>query len=293
MTTKTILFASLIAAMILPFSGMDFAEAKSNDNTDYDKLSDQIDKEIDKFVKQSEKFSDNPEKLAKLNHKYAEKQEKLLTEYQEKMDRSLTTLLGQDFSNMSTDERNEMISYIISEKFKAPMQEKFVSDMLANEEGINILGFEILPPAYAACSTQPNVYKFKQLNVDITGQFGFEGDNDLETVQRVDLSSCLREYTLTFTDEDHPVAYIDAAYDIIRLYEYGRIQDVEKFYVSNGDVWFLDSGSKTQTFWILTVPVHYQDVNSFSNTVYVSNTWNHLMDTSNTNSGASMKTWYK
>ena len=76
---KTILFASLIAAMILPFSGMDFAEAKKSDNAGYDKLSSQIDKEIDKFVKQSEKFSDNPEKLAKLNEKFADKQEKLIT----------------------------------------------------------------------------------------------------------------------------------------------------------------------------------------------------------------------
>ncbi len=36
--TKTILFASLIAAMILPFSGMQFAEAKQDKNNDVNKL---------------------------------------------------------------------------------------------------------------------------------------------------------------------------------------------------------------------------------------------------------------
>ncbi len=286
--SKTLLFAALIAAMILPFSGMGIAEAKSNNNTDYDKLSSQIDKEIDKFVKQSEKFSDNPEKLAKLNEKYADKQEQLITKYQKKMDKGLSKS-GQGYTNMTIEQQNDMISLIISEKFKEPMREKFVSDMIAKEQGISVLGFELLPSAYAGCSTQPNVYKFKQLNLDIIGTTGFHGHNDLETVKRVDLSSCLREYTLTFTDEDHPL--VDEWYDGERLKEYGRIKDIEKFYVSNDKVWFLDSGSKGQSFY--SIGFHYQDVNSFSNTVYVSNTWNHMMDTSNTNPGKTIKTWYK
>ena len=287
--TQTILFASLIAAMILPFSGMQFAEAKSN-NTDYDKLSSQIDKEIDKFVKQSEKFSDDPKKLVKLNEKFIEKKDKLILKYQEKMDNGLSTLLGQDFTSMSTDQRNEMVSLIINEKFKTPIQEKFVSDMITNEDDIGVLGFDLLPSAYAACSTQPDVTQFKQVTIDIA--VGTVGDNPLETVQRNNLSSCLREYTLTFKDEDHPDPTIDVAYDAYRLAVYGTIKDVEKFYVSNGDIWFLDTASKSQTFntfW----PTHYQEVNSFSSSVYVSNTWNHLMDTSNTNPSYSITTWYK
>jgi hypothetical protein len=289
-TIKTILFASLIAAMILPFSGMQFADAKSDNNTEYDKLSTQIDKEIVKFVKQSEKFSDNPEKVAQLNEKFSEKKDKLIAKYQDRLDNSLASTF--DKTDLASDQRKELVSLIISEKFKAPMQEKFVADMLAENEGISVLGYDLLPSAYAACTTQPDVTAFKQLNVDITGQIGFNGGNGLETVQRNNLSTCLREYTLTFSDEDHPVPATDLAYDLVRIQIYGTIKDVEKFYVSNGDVWFLDTGSKSQSFWTL-VPTHYQDVNSFSSTVYVSNTWNHMMDTSNTNSGAPLTTWYK
>jgi len=285
---KTILFAGIIAAMILPFSGMDFAEAKSS-NTNYDKLSSQIDKEIDKFVKKSEKFSDNPEKLAKLKEKFADKQAKLIEKYQKKMSKSLDTLLGQDFTNLSTDERNEMVSLIINEKFKAPMQEKFVAEMLA-DEGISVLGYDLLPSAFAACSTQPDVTQFKQVTIDIA--VGVVGDNPLQTVVRNDMSSCLREYTLTFKDEDHPNPIIDVAYDAYRLVKFETVKDIEKFYVSNGDIWFLDTGSNSQTFNV-PWPTHYLDVNSFSSSVYVSNTWNHLMDTTNTNPSYSITTWYK
>ena len=290
-TIKTILFASLIAAMILPFSGMDFAEAKSKNNTEYDKLSSQIDQEVSKFVKQTEKFSDDPDKLAKLNEKFTAKRAELIAKYEQQMDDKLGNQISA-VNDLTSEQRSEIISLIISEKFKAPMQEKFVADMLADEEGINVLGYDLLPSAYAACTTQPDVTAFKQLNVDITGQIGFHGHNDLETVQRNNLSTCLREYTLTFSDEDHPVPGTDQAYDAVRLQIYGTIKDVEKFYVSNGNVWFLDTGSLSQSFWTL-VPTHYQDVNSFSSTVYVSNTWNHMMDTSNTNSGAPLTTWYK
>ena len=44
--TKTILFASLIAAMILPFSTMDYAEAKTNDKTQKDKLANDLIKKL-------------------------------------------------------------------------------------------------------------------------------------------------------------------------------------------------------------------------------------------------------
>jgi len=42
-TTKTILFASLIAAMILPFSGMDYAEADNGKKVH--------DKDFEKYLK--------------------------------------------------------------------------------------------------------------------------------------------------------------------------------------------------------------------------------------------------
>ncbi len=165
------------------------------------------------------------------------------------------------------------------------MQKKFEADMLDNEKSISIMEFEIIPSACASCTTQPNVYKFKQVNVDV-----ILGDNPLQTVSKDVLGSCLTKYTLTFKDQDHSL--FDAAYDVAHYLLWNRVTDIKVFYVSNGDVWFLDSGSKSETFYELN-PSHFQDVNDFSDTVYVSNTWNHMMDTSNTNPSFSMKTWYK
>ncbi len=39
-----------------------------------------------------------------------------------------------------------MVNAIITEKFKAPIHEKFVSGMIAGKDGINIRGFEIPSP---------------------------------------------------------------------------------------------------------------------------------------------------
>jgi len=61
-TTKTILFASLITAMILPFSGMNFAEAeKAPDMTDYESMY----KEMDKKIRDNKKSIDADEKKLK------------------------------------------------------------------------------------------------------------------------------------------------------------------------------------------------------------------------------------
>jgi len=66
-TIKTILFASLIAAMILPFSSMQFAEAQEVDNV----TAAEIEKMAKKAQKITEKLSteDNPKKIAKLEKK--------------------------------------------------------------------------------------------------------------------------------------------------------------------------------------------------------------------------------
>ncbi len=44
-TTKTILFASLIAVMILPFSGMNYAQAETN-KTDQELIQDYVDQQM-------------------------------------------------------------------------------------------------------------------------------------------------------------------------------------------------------------------------------------------------------
>ncbi len=71
-------------------------------------------------------------------------------------------------------------------------------------------------------------------------------------------------------------------------------QDIEVFYVYNGNIIYThleprseygDSGSGSHQFYDLTsygIGYHISGQDSFSSTVYV-NTWNHMMDTTDTN----------
>ena len=163
---KAVLFASLISAMMLPFSGMNFAEAKEQTKTD--SISSQIDKEIDRFIKGTDKITNDPEKLEKLNKELSDKKQQLISKFGTVLSEQLGSEI-ESFRNLSSEQKHELVSLVIIEKFKTPLQEKFVSDMLSTVD-FNPIGFSILPYAYASCSTQPDVTKFKQLNVDITGR---------------------------------------------------------------------------------------------------------------------------
>ena len=116
----------------------------------------------------------------------------------------------------------------------------------------------------------------------------FNGDNDLYLVLYQDkTSTCERTYTLSFLDEDHP--YLDAFYDGIREWHFNRVHDVESFIIKNNNqIEFDDSWSSSNDYDCLTWTqqgCHATTTKTYypGQTVYVSNTWNHMMDTSNTN----------
>ncbi len=68
-TTKTILFASLIAAMILPFSGMDFAEAEKQDKKGKDIIKNyKASEAMPKFKDVKEKHKDKSEQVQREEH---------------------------------------------------------------------------------------------------------------------------------------------------------------------------------------------------------------------------------
>ena len=68
-TSKTILFASLIAAMILPFSVMDYAEAKTDDQNRVNKKISDIENNKKAYQKLVEKATKLEDKIGKLDHK--------------------------------------------------------------------------------------------------------------------------------------------------------------------------------------------------------------------------------
>lgn len=106
-------------------------------------------------------------------------------------------------------------------------------------------------------------------------------------------SGTVIEYNLVFKDEDHPIAAVDSVYDAIRLWKYGRVEDIEHFFViiSSNNVRFPDTYSGSQTFFVIK-PDHKSTVESYSeNKIYI-NTWNHLMSASrDTNPHLPKKIW--
>ena len=86
-----------------------------------------------------------------------------------------------------------------------------------------MIGYYLAYASHNSCASQQEVQYFKQVTVDITGQSGFEGGNQLFNVARTLLSDCSVKYTLSFLDEDHPIPWIDSWYDDVRMDVYGRI----------------------------------------------------------------------
>ncbi len=140
-----------------------------------------------------------------------------------------------------------------------------------------------------SCDIQSKIILFRQSKIDIDGgtlnDYKFEGDNKLISVDRNTLKNCSVEYTLTFKDEDHPKW--DSKYDSVRGDHYGRIQDIETFIVKQNDkVQYDDIWSDDKSYDYLLFGIfgqHAYHTGDFDRVMYVANTWNHAMDTENTN----------
>ena len=159
------------------------------------------------------------------------------------------------------------------------------------------------------------IHWWVQVNVDITGGSGVDDEgNGYEVDGKNDLFKIVVEYTsdsityeLHFYDEDHPEPLLDRTYDSIRCSIYpGRdstygCEDVESITVENGIVEFPSTWSNSclgslcsqQTYAELQ-PMHETGQRSYSSNVeiYVSNVWDHLMDTVDSNPSMSKSWWY-
>ncbi len=153
------------------------------------------------------------------------------------------------------------------------------------------------------------IHNFTQVLPDINGGIGRDiysnpynvnGKNDLYQIRVENGKNCIftwcyaryTKYTLYFLDEDHPDPTIDILYDYWRQFYYGRIQDIESFVVTNGiidfnGIWdnnrayaefYGQNGAMTRTY-------------AANSKVYVSNVWNHAMDTLDKNKNLGKITW--
>ena len=284
---KSILFLSLIVALVLPFSGMDFAEAqkapKLGDKKIEEKTKDDFKNDLKQWIKDtSDDKKSNEEKATETK-----------TEY----DKVLRDLIEQIRIETSTNELSEVeiksaMEYIFQETVKDEKLKIVNDENTSTTLDVDFLESFGIQTAQAVCPTTVNPV-YKQVSIDINGGtyggFTFGGGNGLTSVTYTDNSStCTRTYTLTFNDEDHPRA--DAFYDGIRQNLYHRIADIETFDIkNNNEIIYVRTFSLTDDFDCLrgwAIGCHNSGTQTYTpgDTIYVSNTWNHMMSTSDTNS---------
>ena len=298
------------------FKYQNMIDVLQGDLVSFDNISTTIDLEIASFMNRLDKFSTDPEKIEKLNRQFYQKFEYLKTAFEDSLNAELPNVVGADYNTFTSSEKSDMVSYIISEKFKIAMQNKIENDVASNVRGISFFGFELLPIA-SACINTPDIREIVQVHDDVYGnnntyqyfQSGID-DNDKyyqggniitdftnsplsEHSDSPEYSSCDLRYKITFIDEDHPDPHLNVGYDVYRAFRYLTISDIEVFYIINGDIVFTNelnsvryshSGSGSHEFYDLAGYRGYHVVGSesFSNTIYV-NTWNHMMSTTDTN----------
>lgn len=127
---------------------------------------------------------------------------------------------------------------------------------------------------------------------DAGRSFDVNGDNELYQLD-ISYSSTYVQYTLYFRDEDHPNPTLDALYDAWRKLYYGRTYDIESFTVQNGTISFNNIWDQDRTY-AYPMGTHGSTTRTWSSgiSVYISNVWNHAMDTRDKNPGMN-KTWWQ
>ena len=225
----------------------------------------------------------------------AEKTEELKSQYDKLLKETIEDVRVITNTDTLTDQEiKEAILYIVYETIKDEKIKLLRDDNSASRLDVDFLNFFGIQTAQAACPTT-TIPTFKQLTLDIDGgtydnNHYFNGDNGLYEVERVEIpSTCETTFILNFHDEDHPTA--DLFYDGLRIAMYQRIHDVEPLTIGNNNhIVFDNTWSSSNDFDCVTsgwLPLgcHNGAVKTYTpgQTVYVSNTWNHMMDTSNTN----------
>ena len=90
------------------------------------------------------------------------------------------------------------------------------------------------------------------------------------------------QITIVFEDEDHPNPVIDFVYDVYRYFKWGRIKDIESFYLKDDYIFFPDDYASVTGFFETenlhieaSIPLEEFDEFEGGKIVYI-NTWNHM-----------------
>lgn len=291
-TTKIILFAVLVTVLLIP-AGIGSVAAKQDKDAEIRSLFADIDKDVKSYVDSDMK--DPLAKTAELKAKYADELDKIVSLVAEKVNVKL-----------STDDSNDLKDLIVREHMSEINRQKIVAAIPndATTETIEVgklstQGYFELPKAYATGNPYP-IHTWKQVSVDITGGIGSDSAGNAYNINGVNQFTSLTTsytssqvtYTLTFADEDAPSPAADAFWDAWRLLTYGRTTDIESFTVTSSGVNFSNIWANGKTF-AEVVGQHGNIVRPYYSgvVIYISDVWNHAMDTASTNPGMSITTW--
>lgn len=292
-TIRTALLATVAVTILFSVTSIQVDASKDNHAAEVKALFADIDNEIKSYVKGEMK--DPNEKKDELKIKYADKLEKIVFKISQKHN-----------LEFNAEDKDGLKDLIIKEHMNEIKRQDMVNSMPndAITETIEVGGSStpgefILPAAYASGNPYP-INSWKQVTVDINGgsdtdsagnSYNIDGSNQL-SILRTTYTSSQVTYTLTFADEDHPNPFWDKFWDNWRQIEYGRTTDIESFTVNRDGVVFSDIWDNDKTFaefW----GQHGMKTRSYYSgmSIYISNVWNHAMDTSNENSDMSITTW--
>lgn len=109
----------------------------------------------------------------------------------------------------------------------------------------------------------------------------FDKSNSIHSIYYYDHGD-RREVTVVFWDEDHPNPFVDFVYDIYRFFKWGRLYDIETFFVLKDRVLFEDDYCDSYSYYQLEdlhsrAEIPIDDFEKIDNNVivYIS-TWNHM-----------------
>ena len=279
-------FLSIVISAALVTGGVSYvtADEQQKETRELGTITSEISEELREYLQEA-----SPSKVDEIT-----KIQQLKTEYSSEMDAAFQKIAeaeGLNY-NLGTDlEKDTLKQLVIQDILKRHKIADFEKRIMASDNlGVMSFDWPIQIAHASACTAPPSVNYFKQAVVDVNGQSGFEGGNALFEVEREAITECYVKYTLSFHDEDHPNPWLDDWYDQYRLDAYGRIHDIEEFYVHSGGIYIPSAWSNGQDFFTWT-PTHYGTTMSHSTTIYVSNTWNHQMDITDENPGMPKLTW--
>ncbi len=284
---------SVAVIMLFSVASIQVDASKDNHDAEVKVLFAEIDSEIKSYVKGE--MQDPNEKKDELKTKYADKLEQIVSKISQKHS-----------FEFGTEDKDGLKDLIITEHMNEVKRQDMVNaipDDAITETieigGLSVQGEFILPAAYASGNPYP-INSWKQVTVDVNGGSGTDsagnsydinGGNQL-SILRTTYTSSQVTYTLTFADEDHPDPSWDVFWDNWRRIQYQRTTDIESFTVNSNGVVFADIWDNDRTFaefW----GQHGAKTRSYNSgmSIYVSNVWNHAMDTSNENLDMSITTW--